>query len=93
MTPADQRINRDEGLKLPGCWTATLKRRGGGGAGNSRPAPSGHVYPRGARLLKTTGASGRNVGKKVFSSSKVGLQRSLFCIVMAPTERRLCTST
>ena len=49
MTPADQRINRDEGLELPGCWTATLKRLGGG-TGNSRLAPSGHVYPRGARL-------------------------------------------
>ena len=49
MTPADQRINRDEGLELPGCWTAMLKRLGGG-AGNSRPAPSGHVYHQGARL-------------------------------------------
>ena len=44
MTPADQRINWDEGLELPGCWTATLKRLGGG-ADNSRPATSGHVYP------------------------------------------------
>ena len=37
MTPADQRINRDEGLELPGCWTATLKRLGG--RGWQQPAP------------------------------------------------------
>ena len=29
MTPAHQRINRDEGLEFPGCWTATLRRLGG----------------------------------------------------------------
>ena len=26
MTPADQRLNREGGLELPGCWSATLKR-------------------------------------------------------------------
>ena len=31
MTPADQRINRDEGLELPGYCTVTLKRLGGRG--------------------------------------------------------------
>ena len=25
-TPPDQRLNRDEGLELPGCWMATLKQ-------------------------------------------------------------------
>ena len=25
-TPPDQRLNRDEGLELPGCWMAALKR-------------------------------------------------------------------
>ena len=42
--PDDPVVFRDEGLELPGCWTVTLKRLGGG-AGNSRPTPSGHVYP------------------------------------------------
>ena len=45
MTPADQRLNREGGLELPGCWLVTLKRLRGG-AGSSRLAPSSHVFPR-----------------------------------------------
>ena len=26
VTPPDQRLNRDEGLELPGCWMAALKQ-------------------------------------------------------------------
>ena len=49
MTPADQCINQEGGLELLGCWSATLKRLQGG-AGSSQLTPSGHVFPRVARL-------------------------------------------
>ena len=39
MTPAEERFNRDAGLELPGCWTATLRRLQGG-AGSGRPLTS-----------------------------------------------------
>ena len=44
MTPTEERLNRDSGLDLPGCWISTLKRLGGG-ADASRPLTPGHVYP------------------------------------------------
>ena len=30
-TPANNRLNRDGGYKLPGCWIATMEKLGGGG--------------------------------------------------------------
>ena len=30
-TPANNRLNRDEGYELPGCWIATMNKLGGGG--------------------------------------------------------------
>ena len=30
-TPANNRLNRDGGYELPGCWIATMKNLGGGG--------------------------------------------------------------
>ena len=30
-TPANNRLNRDGGYELPGCWIATVKKLGGGG--------------------------------------------------------------
>ena len=29
MTPAEERLNRDAGLELPGCWVAALRRQEG----------------------------------------------------------------
>ena len=29
-TPTNNRLNRDEGYELPGCWIATVKKLGGG---------------------------------------------------------------
>ena len=29
-TPANNRLNRDGGYELPGCWIATMKKLGGG---------------------------------------------------------------
>ena len=29
MTPAEERLNRDTGLELPGCWVAALRRQEG----------------------------------------------------------------
>ena len=43
MTPAEERFNRDAGLELPGCWTATLRRLQGG-AGSGRPLTSRDVF-------------------------------------------------
>ena len=37
--------------------------------------------------LKTTGASGRNVGKKVFFLLKLVYRDPFFCITMAATEK------
>ena len=42
MTPAEERFNRDEGLELPDCWTATLRRLRGG-AGSGQPLTSHDV--------------------------------------------------
>ena len=39
MMPAKERFNRDVGLELPGCWTATLRRLQGE-AGSGRPLTS-----------------------------------------------------
>ena len=41
-TPANNRLNRDGGYKLPGCWIATMNKLGGRGnrAGASVSAPS-----------------------------------------------------
>ena len=30
-TPANNRLNRNGGYKLPGCWIATMKELGGSG--------------------------------------------------------------
>ena len=29
MTPVEERLNRDTGLELPGCWVDTLRRQEG----------------------------------------------------------------
>ena len=29
MTPVEECFNRDEGLEVPGCWTAVMRRQGG----------------------------------------------------------------
>ena len=44
-TPANNRLNRDGGYKLPGCWIATTKKLGGGGKRTSVNCiePHGHV--------------------------------------------------
>ena len=42
-TPADQRLNRDEGLELPGCWTATMEQMGGGTGSTLATTPRTHV--------------------------------------------------
>ena len=51
-TPANNRLNRDGGCELPGCWIATMKKLGGGGirasinrAGTLTSAPS-HIGAR-----------------------------------------------
>ncbi|MCG8621507.1 MAG: hypothetical protein MJE68_05845 [Proteobacteria bacterium] len=51
-TPANNRLNRDGGYELSGCWIATMKKLGGGGnrasanrAGASPSAP-GHMDAR-----------------------------------------------
>ena len=43
MTPSHQRLNRDEGLELPGCWTATMRQMGGGPDSTSGPTPGTRV--------------------------------------------------
>ena len=40
-TPTNNRLNRDEGYELPGCWIATVKKLGGG-VSSSR-ASANHV--------------------------------------------------
>ena len=32
MTPSEERFNQDRGLEVPDCWTAVIRRWGGGGA-------------------------------------------------------------
>ena len=42
-TPANNRLNRDGGYELPGCWIATMKKLGGG-ANTGRIPASGHAH-------------------------------------------------
>ena len=42
-TPANNRLNRDGGYELPGCWIATMKKLGGG-ANTGRIPTSGHAH-------------------------------------------------
>ena len=44
MTPVEERFNRD-GLEVPGCWTAVMRRQGGR-SNPHRPLTSNDVYPR-----------------------------------------------
>ena len=37
-TPANNRLNRDEGYELPGCWIATMKKLGGRASAGCIPA-------------------------------------------------------
>ena len=50
-TPSDQRFNRDEGLELPGCWTATMKQMGGGADSTLTPASRTRVSSRNSARL------------------------------------------
>ena len=44
MTPSEERINRDGGMEIPGCWIAMIRSRGAGAATSGRtPASSGPV--------------------------------------------------
>ena len=43
MTPANNRINLDEGYELPGCWITTVKNLGDG-AGARYISTSGLVH-------------------------------------------------
>ena len=44
MTPPEERFNRDGGLKVPGSWTAVMRRQGGR-SNPHRPLTSNDVYP------------------------------------------------
>ena len=51
-TPANNRLNRDGGYELPGCWIATMKKLGGGGnraSANRAGAPPSAPSRMGAR--------------------------------------------
>ena len=51
-TPANNRLNRDGGYKLPGCWIATIKKLGGGdkrasaNRASAPPSAPGHMSAR-----------------------------------------------
>ena len=42
-TPANNRLNRDGGYELPGCWIATMKKLGGR-ANTGRIPASDHAH-------------------------------------------------
>ena len=44
MTPSEERFNRGEGLEVPGCWTAVMRRQGGR-SNPHQPLTSNDVYP------------------------------------------------
>ena len=39
MTPVEERLNRDTGLELPGCWVASVRRQEGR-TNRTRPSPT-----------------------------------------------------
>ena len=45
MTLVEEHFNRDQGLEVPGCWTAVMRRQGGR-SNPHRPLTSNDVYPR-----------------------------------------------
>ena len=77
MTPAEECLNRDGGLALPGCWMAVLRRLESG-ASSGQPPTSRDIHvvmlfttcmaikTAGVYALKMTRVSSRNVGKVSF---------------------------